>query len=138
LFLLTKVSNLKVVAHVLRTMADIFINISPLELVDLKGLEQRTENKITKDEFVVIKFERVLVDQYERYIKILKELKVKLKVVHFNNDRELYVEFKKCLLQCALTCFKTLWNFNFAKELCDLLLYFIKFRECQQAFKAML
>jgi hypothetical protein len=76
----------------------------------------------------VIRFEQILVDQYERYIKILKELKVKLKVVHFNNDHELYVEFKKCILQCALTCFKTLWSFNFSKELCDLLLHFIKFR----------
>jgi len=30
LFLLTKVSNLKVVAHVLRSLADVFVNVSPL------------------------------------------------------------------------------------------------------------
>ncbi len=86
IFLLTKVSNLKVVAHALRTLADIFVNVAPLEAISVKGLEERTENKITKDEFVVIKFERILAEQYERYIKTLKELKVKLKSTDFNND----------------------------------------------------
>ena len=38
LFMLTKVSNLKVVANVLRTLADLFVNIAPLETIDFKGL----------------------------------------------------------------------------------------------------
>ncbi len=88
--MLAKVSNLKVVAHALRALADIFVNVAPLEAISVKGLEERTANQITKDEFVVIKFERVLVEQYERYINILKELKVKLKASDFNNDQELF------------------------------------------------
>jgi hypothetical protein len=40
--LLTKVPNLKVVAHVLRILADVFVNISPLEAINVKGLEERT------------------------------------------------------------------------------------------------
>lgn len=42
LFLLTKVPNLKVVAHVLRILADVFVNIAPLEAINVKGLEERT------------------------------------------------------------------------------------------------
>ena len=54
-------------------------------------------------------------DQYERYIKMLKEMNAKAKLVNFNNDREIHAEFKKCLLECLIKCYRTLWNFNFAK-----------------------
>jgi hypothetical protein len=58
---------------------------------------------------------------------MLKELNMKAKIVNFGHDKELFREFKKCLLQCVVKLFNTLWNFNCSKELCELLLKFIKF-----------
>lgn len=63
----------------------------------------------------MVKFEKNLVEQYMRYIKMLKEMNAKAKIANFNNDHEVYSEFKKCLLECVVKCYRTLWNFNGAK-----------------------
>lgn len=42
MFLLAKVSNLRVVSVSLRLLADLFINIAPLDSIDVKRLDDRT------------------------------------------------------------------------------------------------
>lgn len=60
-----------------------FVNVAPLEAVDMKQIQERKEVTITKDEFKVLRFEELLVGQYERYLKALAELNAKLKAVNF-------------------------------------------------------
>lgn len=67
-----KTPNLKVVATALRVLAETFINVAPLEAIDLTKLDERSENRIKKEEYKVVKFEKTLVQQYERYINMLK------------------------------------------------------------------
>lgn len=61
MFALIKTPNLKVVSTALRVLAETFINIAPLEPIDIKKLDERTENKITKDEYKVVRFEKNLI-----------------------------------------------------------------------------
>jgi len=56
MFTLIKTPNLKIVSTALRVLAETFINIAPLEAIDVSKLEERTENKILKDEYKVIRF----------------------------------------------------------------------------------
>jgi hypothetical protein len=72
MFSLIKTPNLKVVATALRVLAETFINVAPLEAIDLTKLDERSENRIKKEEYKVVKFEKTLVQQYERYINMLK------------------------------------------------------------------
>lgn len=74
-----KTPNLKVVATALRVLAETFINVAPLEAIDLTKLDERSENRIKKEEYKVVKFEKTLVQQYERYINMLKEMHGKTK-----------------------------------------------------------
>lgn len=62
---------------------------------------------------------------------MLKEVNLKIKAQDFKNDKEIFREFKKCILECCIKCYRTLWNFNCVKELNDLTLKFIKFQECR-------
>jgi hypothetical protein len=41
----------------IRLLAEMFINVAPLEAVDLKQLQERRGVTITKDEFKVLRFE---------------------------------------------------------------------------------
>ena len=43
--------------------------------------------KIKKEEYKVVKFEKILVEQYERFIKMLKEMNSKAKLANFQNDQ---------------------------------------------------
>lgn len=70
---------MKIVSTALRVLAEIFVNISPLEAIDVNTVEERTENKIKKEEYKVLKFEKQLVEQYDRYLKMLKEIHLKTK-----------------------------------------------------------
>lgn len=79
MFSLIKTPNLKVVATALRVLAETFINVAPLEAIDLTKLDERSENRIKKEEYKVVKFEKTLVQQYERYINMLKEMHGKTK-----------------------------------------------------------
>ena len=110
-----------------------FINTAPLEAVDVKQIQDRREVTITKDEFKVLKFEELHVAQYERYLKSLTELNAKLKLSNFEADQELFKEFKKCILQCVVRCFKSLWHYNHFKLLSDLMMKFVKYEECRVA-----
>ncbi len=58
---------------------------------------------------------------------MLKEINGKIKVDNFGNDQEVFREFKKCLLECVVKIYRTLWNFNYTKEVNELCLKFIKF-----------
>lgn len=112
--------------------------MAPLESVDLKQIEERKSVKITKEEFKVLRFEEMLVGQYERYLKMLKEINSKLVVNDFAGDEELFREFKKCLLQSVVKCFQTLWNFNHFNLLSDLIIRFCKYPPAQTAISAFL
>ena len=70
-------------------------------------------------------------NQYERYLKLFKELNSKLNVSSFESDTEMFVEFKKCMLQCLIKCYRTLWNFNHFKLLNEIMIKFVKYEECQ-------
>ena len=48
LFTLVKVPSLKVATTALRILADVFINIAPLDAINMKKLEERTQIKIKK------------------------------------------------------------------------------------------
>ena len=74
----------------IRILAQVFVGVAPLEPVDLKQNEERRAIKITKEEFSVLKFEELLVNQYERYLKMLKEIHAKLAVNDFGGDDQLY------------------------------------------------
>lgn len=86
IFTLLKFPNLKVVATALRVLADIFVNIAPLQPIDVEKVNERAETKITKQEYKVVNFERILVAQYQRYIELLKELNTKTRPQNFKND----------------------------------------------------
>lgn len=138
IFIFTKADNVKVATTAIRLLAEIFINAAPLEPVDMKQIEDRTEVKITKEEFRVLKFEELLVNQYERYLKMLKELNTKLTSASFGSDDEMFKEFKRCILQCVIKCYRTLWNFNHFKLLNEVMVKFIKHEECRETLKSML
>jgi hypothetical protein len=62
------------------------VGTAPLEAVDLKQISERRAIKITKDEFKVLRFEELLVNQYERYLNTIKEINSKLVVTDFEGD----------------------------------------------------
>jgi hypothetical protein len=128
----------RVATTAIRILAEIFISTAPLEPVDMQQIEDRTEVKITREEYSVIKFEQLLVNEYERYLKMLKDLNSKLTPGDFQSDSELFHEFKKCILQCVVKCYHALWNFNHFKLLNELLLKFIKHEECKTVLRTFL
>lgn len=136
--MLAKSPNVQIAVTAIRILAEIFAGVAPLEAVDLRQNEERREIKITKEEFKVLKFEELLVAQYERYLRMIKEINAKLAVNDFAGDDELYREFKKCLLQSVLKCFETLWNFNHFKLLSDLVIRFLKNDEARRSVAAFL
>lgn len=83
IFVFTKAVNVQVATTALRLLAEMFVNVAPLEAVDMKQIQERRGVTITKDEFKVLRFEELLVGQYERYLKALAELNAKLKAVNF-------------------------------------------------------
>lgn len=48
MFALVKTPNLKIVCMALRVLAETFVNISPLEAIDVSKLDERTEVQIKK------------------------------------------------------------------------------------------
>lgn len=86
MFSLIKTPNLKVVSTALRVLAETFINVAPLDPIDITKLDERAENRIKKEEYKVVKFEKIIVEQYERYLKMLKEMHGKTKPENFKNE----------------------------------------------------
>ena len=53
---MSKTSNLKVVTSAILTLAQLFVNIAPLEPVNINDITKRMAVTITKDEFKILKF----------------------------------------------------------------------------------
>jgi hypothetical protein len=49
MFTMLKNQNLKIVVTALRKLAETFVNIAPLDAIDVDKLGERIENKISKD-----------------------------------------------------------------------------------------
>ena len=90
---------------------------------------------ITKDELKVIKFEKNLVEAYHRYLKLVKELNMKVKKANFEHDLTMYKKFKKCIFTSLQKCFDSLWHFNHFRELMDIYVRFYNLESCQTALK---
>ena len=56
MFALAKTPNLKIVCMALRVLSQTFISIAPLDSIDMRKLEERTEIKIKKEEYKVVRF----------------------------------------------------------------------------------
>ena len=57
IFILAKAENVKESTTALRVLAEIFVGVAPLEPIDIKQLEERRGVRITKDEYLVVRFE---------------------------------------------------------------------------------
>lgn len=125
LLALTKSSNLKTCILTLDTLSNIFTSVSPLESIDLEDSKKQLLNKLKKEEFATVNFEVKLIEGYKKYIDVLKDLTTKLKPEFFES-REIFLEFKKAIMRNLTKCVRVLWNFNYSRELLQILVKYIK------------
>ncbi len=103
LFHLAQVDDLYISQCALFSMCELFVNICPLYKLDRSAIETKMRTTLNKEERQLINFEHMLLNNYEKYLKMLnialetntKELMPTVlkcyaglldKLMHFNNS----------------------------------------------------
>lgn len=119
-----KSENIATVTAAIDGLASVFTAIGPVEANDNEA--DQKNHKLKKFEYEIRTFEKSVIDSYQRYIELLKQLSKSLKKEQFSNNEKLFLEFRKCMINSTAKCLQGLWSSSDSKQLVPVLCKYLK------------